>query len=176
MSMRVQDGCTPERKEATMSQKITPFIWFIKDAEAAAKRYVSLFPNSKVVETTKYPEGVPGAEPGTVMTVEFELNGQPFTALNGGPGVFEPSGQVSFVVHCKDQGEVDHYWDGLLEGGTPSQCGWLTDRFGVTWQVTPDRLIELMTDPDKEAANRVMQAMMQMIKIDIATLEKAYAG
>jgi len=159
-----------------MSQKITPFIWFIKDAEAAVQRYVSLFPNSKIVETQTAPEGVPGIPAGSVMTVEFELNGQPFTALNGGPGVFEPSGQVSFVIHCADQAEVDHYWDGLLEGGTPSQCGWLTDAFGVTWQVVPDRLMELMQGPDREAGQRVMDAMMQMVKLDIATLEKAYAA
>ena len=159
-----------------MSQKITPFIWFIKDAETAVKRYVSLFPNSKIIGTTPAPEGVPGIPAGEVMTVEFELNGQPFTALNGGPDVFEPSGQISFVIHCADQAEVDHYWDALLEDGTPSQCGWLTDRFGVTWQVTPDRLMELMQDPDREAAQRVMDAMMQMVKLDIPTLEKAYAG
>jgi predicted 3-demethylubiquinone-9 3-methyltransferase (glyoxalase superfamily) len=152
--------------------KITPFLWYDKEAEEAANFYVSVFPNSKVTQVARYPEGGPGPA-GSVMTVSFELDGLPFTALNAGPH-FKFTEAISFVVDCKDQAEVDHYWDGLLEGGgQESQCGWLKDRFGLSWQVTPRRLIELTTNADPEVAQRVFGAMMKMVKIDIPTLEAA---
>lgn len=159
-----------------MSRKITPFLWFVGNAEEAANTYVRLFPNSRITGVERYPENVPGGTPGEVMTISFELDGELFTGLNGPAGVFEQSGVVSFVIHCKDQAEIDHYWDGLLEGGQAQQCGWLVDRFGITWQVVPDRMLELMTDPDRDAAQRVTDAMLEMVKIDLAAIEKAYAG
>jgi predicted 3-demethylubiquinone-9 3-methyltransferase (glyoxalase superfamily) len=150
---------------------ITPFLWFDNLAEEAAKFYASIFPNSKVGEVVRYSEGGP-APAGTVMTVEFTLDGQPFTALNGGPH-FQFNEAVSFVVHCKTQKEVDYYWDALLAGGKPSQCGWLKDRFGVSWQIVPDVLLELIGSSDPARAARVTQAMMKMIKLDIEGLTKA---
>jgi predicted 3-demethylubiquinone-9 3-methyltransferase (glyoxalase superfamily) len=155
--------------------KITPFLWFDTEAEAAARFYVGLFPDSNLLEITRYGDGAPMPK-GTVMTVAFTLDGQPFTALNGGPH-FKLSEAVSFVIHCKSQDEVDRYWDALsADGGQTNVCGWLKDRFGLSWQVTPDRLMELLSDPDKAKAQRVMQAMMGMTKIDIAGLERAAAG
>jgi predicted 3-demethylubiquinone-9 3-methyltransferase (glyoxalase superfamily) len=155
--------------------KITPFLWFDTQAEEAARFYVGLFPNSQITEVTRYGEGAPGPA-GSVMTVSFVLDGQPFTALNGGPH-YKLNEAVSFVVHCKSQDEVDRYWDGLAaDGGQTNVCGWLKDRYGLSWQVTPDRLMELLTDPDKATAQRVMQAMMGMTKIDIAGLERAAAA
>jgi len=155
--------------------KITTCLWFDGQAEAAANFYVSLFPNSKVGKITKYPEGTPG-QPGTVMTVEFELDGARFVGLNGGPE-FKFSEAVSFQIDCKDQAEVDRYWTALLaDGGEESVCGWLKDRFGLSWQVIPNVLPKLMGDPDKAKANRVTAAMMQMKKIDVARLEQAAAG
>ena len=156
------------------SAKIYPFLWYAKEAEAAAKFYASIFPNSKVGEVVRYSEGGP-APAGTVMTVEFTLDGQPFTALNGGPH-FQFNEAVSFVVHCKTQKEVDYYWDALLAGGKPSQCGWLKDRFGVSWQIVPDVLLELIGSSDPARAARVTQAMMKMVKLDIAALQRAYDG
>lgn len=159
-------------------QTITPFLWFDGQAEAAAQFYVSVFPNSRIIQVLNYGEAgheQHGQPPGTVMTVEFELDGQRFTALNGGPHFhFTPA--VSFVVHCTSQAEVDHYWNKLGEGGEPEarQCGWLADRYGLSWQIIPVRLVELLSDPDPQATGRVMQAMMQMMKIDIAALERAY--
>ena len=150
---------------------ITPFLWFDNLAEEAARFYASIFPNSKVGEVVRYSEGGP-APAGTVMTVEFTLDGQPFTALNGGPH-FQFNEAVSFVVHCKTQKEVDYYWDALLAGGKPSQCGWLKDRFGVSWQIVPDVLLELIGSSDRAQAARVTQAMMKMIKLDIEGLTKA---
>jgi predicted 3-demethylubiquinone-9 3-methyltransferase (glyoxalase superfamily) len=156
-------------------QKITPMLWFDKEAEEAANFYVSVFKNSKVRKIARYPSGTPG-EAGSVMTVEFTLDGQDFTGLNGGPH-FKFSEAISLVISCDDQAEVDHYWDRLIAGGgQPSQCGWLKDRYGLSWQVTPRRLIELGSDPDTAKAGRVMAAMMQMGKIDIAKLEEAAAG
>lgn len=156
---------------------ITPFLWFDGQAEAAAAFYVSVFPDSAIHHVSRYSEAgreQHGQTPGTVMTVAFELDGQPFTALNGGP-VFQFSPAVSFVIHCKTQAEIDHYWEKLGAGGAPEaqQCGWLADRFGLSWQIVPDRLIELLTGPDAAAAGRVMEAMMRMKKIDIAALERA---
>jgi len=152
-------------------QKISPFLWFDDQAEEAASYYVSLFDDAKITDISRYPEGSPGPA-GGVMTVSFTLAGQEFTALNGGPE-FTFSEAISFVVHCKDQDEVDRLWAQLTEGGAPGQCGWLTDRFGLSWQIVPDRLTELLTDPDAGRAQRAMQAMLQMEKIEIKALEDA---
>ncbi len=153
-------------------QKITPFLWFNDNAEEAVNKYTNLFPDSKIISISKYPDAIPGFG-GKVMTIEFELFGQPFTALNGN-SQSKFTEAISFMVHCKTQEEVDKYWNALLEEGQPQACGWLKDKYGVSWQITPDVLLEMIQDADKEKAARVMQAMMQMIKIDIATLEKAY--
>jgi predicted 3-demethylubiquinone-9 3-methyltransferase (glyoxalase superfamily) len=158
----------------TAMQKITPFLWFDGQAEEAARFYVSVFKNGRIDNIARYGDAGPGAK-GGVMTVGFEIEGQPFTALNAGPH-FKFNEAISFVVSCADQAEVDYYWERLSEGGQTSQCGWLKDRFGLSWQVTPIRLIELATDPDAEKASRVMQAMMQMTKIEIDKLEQAAAG
>jgi predicted 3-demethylubiquinone-9 3-methyltransferase (glyoxalase superfamily) len=152
-------------------QKISPFLWFDDQAEDAASYYVSLFDDAEITGISHYPEGSPGPA-GGVMTVSFTLAGQEFTALNGGPE-FTFSEAISFVVHCKDQDEVDRLWAQLTEGGAPGQCGWLTDRFGLSWQIVPDRLNELLADPDPGRAQRAMQAMLQMEKIEIKTLEDA---
>ncbi|HKO97402.1 MAG TPA: VOC family protein [Pyrinomonadaceae bacterium] len=153
-------------------QKITPFLWFDKEAEEAANFYVSIFKNSKVSEVARYPEGSP-APAGSVMTVTFHLDGQDFVALNAGPH-FKFNEAVSFVVDCETQEEVDHFWNKLTaDGGQESQCGWLKDKYGLSWQITPRILIELTTDKDPERAKRAMQSMMTMKKIDIATLKQA---
>ncbi len=153
-------------------QKITPFLWFDGKAEEAANLYVSLFKNSKITNVSRYGEAAPG-ETGTVMTVSFELDGQEFIALNGGPHFsFTPA--ISFMIHCETQAEVDELWDKLCEGGEPSQCGWLTDRFGVSWQVVPTALGDMLQDEDEEKSERVMRAMLQMEKLDINTLKEAY--
>lgn len=155
-------------------QKITPFLWFDKEAEEAANFYVSIFKNSKVTEVARYPEGSP-APAGSVMTVTFNLDGEDFVALNAGPH-FKFTEAISFVVDCENQEEVDHFWTKLTaDGGEESQCGWLKDKFGLSWQITPRILLELMKDKDPERAKRVMQAMMQMKKIDIAKLKEAAA-
>jgi predicted 3-demethylubiquinone-9 3-methyltransferase (glyoxalase superfamily) len=157
-----------------MSQKITPFLWFDTQAEEAANFYVSIFPDSEILGVSRYGEGSPGPA-GSVMTVAFRLAGQEFTALNGGPH-FTFTEALSFVIDCGAQDEVDHYWDALTaDGGEPSQCGWLKDKYGLSWQITPRVLIELLQDEDRERANRVMQAMLRMTKIDIAKLQEAYA-
>jgi len=153
-------------------QKITPFLWFDSEAEEAMNFYVSIFKDSKVNKVTRYGEAGPGT-PGTVMSAEFTLNGTDFYALNGGP-VFKFSPATSFFIHCETQEEVDHYWNKLGEGGKPNQCGWLDDKFGVTWQVVPDALGTYLNDPDKKKAKNVMQAMMKMTKLDIAKLKEAY--
>lgn len=155
-----------------MTHKITPMLWFDHQAEEAAKFYTSIFPNSKITQIARYSEVGPGPA-GSVMTIGFELDGQPYTALNGGP-IFKFTEAVSFVVHCKSQQEVDHYWDSLIAGGSPSQCGWLKDKYGLSWQIVPDVLIELMQDKDTRKAGKVAAAMMKMVKLDIATLQKAY--
>ena len=153
-------------------QKITPFLWFDTQAEEAATFYVSLFDDAEITNVARYPEGAPG-EPGAVMTVAFTLAGQEFTALNGGP-VFDFTEAVSFYVHCKDQDEVDRFWSRLTaDGGEPGQCGWLKDRFGLSWQIVPDRLTELLSDPDPARSQAAMQAMLQMNKIDIKVMEDA---
>ena len=154
--------------------KIHPFLWFDKEAEEAMSFYVSIFPNSKVLSVQRYGPGGPGPE-GSVMTADFELDGQRITALNGGP-MFKFSEAFSFVIDCADQREVDHFWDKLLEGGEPSQCGWLKDRFGFSWQVVPKQLFETIGGPDAAGRQRAMAAMMQMTKLDVAKLQAAYAG
>jgi predicted 3-demethylubiquinone-9 3-methyltransferase (glyoxalase superfamily) len=154
--------------------KIHPFLWFNTEAEEAMNFYVSLFPNSKVLSVQRYGPGGPGPE-GSVMTADFELDGQRLTALNGGP-VYQLSPAFSFVIDCADQKEVDYYWDRLVEGGAPSQCGWLTDRFGCSWQVVPKQLFETIGGSDPAGRQRAMAAMMQMAKLDVATLERAYRG
>ena len=155
-------------------QKITPFLWFDNNAEEAANFYVSVFKNSKVLNIARYGEVGPGPK-GTVMTVEFELDGQEFVALNGGPQ-FKFTEAVSFVVNCDTQEEVDYYWERLSEGGEKSRCGWLRDKFGLGWQVTPTILGKLLADKDQEKANRVMQTMLKMDKLDIEPLQRAYEG
>jgi predicted 3-demethylubiquinone-9 3-methyltransferase (glyoxalase superfamily) len=159
---------------ALFKQKITPFLWFDKEAEDAAKLYTSIFKNAKMGMIARYPEGTPGTA-GSVMTVQFELEGITFTALNAGP-MFKFTEAISFVVHCKDQAEVDYFWDKLSAGGSVQQCGWLKDKFGLSWQIVPDALIELTTGKDAARAQRVFAAMMKMVKIDVPTLEKAAAG
>jgi predicted 3-demethylubiquinone-9 3-methyltransferase (glyoxalase superfamily) len=153
---------------------IAPCLWLDGTADEAVEHYLSIFPNSRRLTSSEYGPDTPG-EAGTTLMVSFELDGRPFMALNGGPA-FQFTPAISFVVNCATQADVDHYWDRLVDGGAASQCGWLTDRFGVSWQIVPDRLGELMSDPDPERANRVMQAMLQMIKLDIAELEAAAAG
>ena len=155
-------------------QKITPFLWFDGKAEEAMNFYVSVFKDSKVLSIARYGEAGPGPK-GTVMTAAFELRGQKFVALNGGPQfTFTPA--ISFVVNCETQAEVDHYWEKLGAGGQPNRCGWLTDRYGVTWQIVPTILPQLLSDTDAGKAQRVMQAMLKMDKLDIAALERAAAA
>jgi len=153
-------------------QKITPFLWFDSQAEAAANFYVSIFNNSRVLGISRYGEAGPGPK-GSVMTVDFELDGQRFTGLNGGPH-FKFTEALSFVVHCKTQEEVDTFWGKLLEGGQESQCGWLKDKYGLSWQIVPTILAEMLRDPDPQKSKRVMEAMLKMKKIDIAGLTRAY--
>ena len=153
-------------------QKITPFLWFDDQAEEAAHFYISLFKNSKVTSTTRYGEEGPGPS-GSVMTVAFQLAGQEFIALNGGPQ-FKFTEAVSFVVNCETQDEIDYYWETLSAGGEKVQCGWLTDKYGLSWQVVPTKLTEWARDA--AGLQRVMHALMQMKKLDIAALQKAYDG
>ena len=155
--------------------KVSPFLWFDTQAEEAANFYVSLFPNSKVVSVSRYGDAGPGPK-GSVMVVSFELDGLKVTALNGGPH-YKLSEAFSFWVDCKNQEEVDHYWDKLIAGGgEPSVCGWLKDRFGLSWQVVPAILPQMLADPDRKKSARVMEAMMKMKKIEIPLLKKAYEG
>ncbi len=152
--------------------KITPFLWFDDQAEEAAKFYVSVFPSSKIVSTTRYGEAGPGPR-GSVMTVVFQLDGKEFIALNGGPQ-FKFTEAISFSVDCKTQQEVDEYWGKLSSGGEEGPCGWLKDRYGLSWQINPTALGEMLGDPDPQKSKRVMEAMLEMKKIDIAALKKAY--
>jgi predicted 3-demethylubiquinone-9 3-methyltransferase (glyoxalase superfamily) len=156
-----------------VAQKITPFLWFDDNAEAATNFYVSIFKNSEVLSVTRIGDG-PGSA-GTVLTTSFRLDGQEFVALNGGPE-YKFTEAISFVIDCTSQDEVDELWEKLTEGGEPGPCGWLKDKFGLSWQVVPRILPEMLQDEDRERANRAMQAMMGMSKIDIAALERAYAG
>ncbi|HEY7270676.1 MAG TPA: VOC family protein [Dehalococcoidia bacterium] len=153
-------------------QKVHPFLWFDSQAEEAASLYTSLFPDGRVIEVNRYGPGAPMPE-GSVMSVTFEIGGVEFMALNAGP-VFKLNEAFSIYVHCQDQAEVDYYWDLLLAGGgEPSQCGWLKDRFGLSWQIVPEALGRMLGDSDRDKAGRVMQAMLQMSKIDVAGLERA---
>ena len=152
--------------------KITPFLWFDGKAEEAMNFYISIFKNSKILSVTRYGEAGPGPK-GTVMTAKFALNGQEFVALNGGPQ-FTFTEAISFVVNCETQQEVDELWEKLSAGGQKSRCGWLKDKYGLSWQVVPTALVEMLQDKDAKKSNRVMQAMLQMNKIEIETLRRAY--
>ena len=151
--------------------KITPCLWFDGNGEQAAEHYISIFPNSEILHVERYNEAGPG-EPGSVMVVHFALDGQEFVALNGGPQ-FKFDEAISFQIDCASQEEIDHYWDRLGEGGEEGPCGWLKDRFGLSWQVVPTRLKELIADPDRAKSARVTEAMLKMRKLDIAKLEEA---
>ena len=153
-------------------QKITPFLWFDNNAEEAANYYVSVFKNAKILNVARYNEAGPGPKD-SVMTVQFELNGLEFVALNAGP-TFKFTEAISFVVNCETQEEVDYYWERLSDGGEKSHCGWLKDKFGLSWQVTPTILGKLMADKDPGKAKRVMETMLQMDKLDIEPLQRAY--
>jgi predicted 3-demethylubiquinone-9 3-methyltransferase (glyoxalase superfamily) len=153
-------------------QKITPFLWFDHHGEEAAKFYASIFPNSKVVKVVRYGEAGPGPA-GSAMTVEFQLEGQTFVALNGGPH-FKFTEAISFVVNCQTQDEVDAYWEKLSAGGAEVQCGWLKDKFGLSWQIVPTLLPELLSDADPKKSQRVMKAMLTMKKLDMRALQQAY--
>lgn len=152
-------------------QRITPFLWFNDNAEQAVNHYLSVFKNSKITNITHYGDAGPGPK-GSVMTVEYQLDGQAFVAINGGP-TYTISPAISFVVNCDTQEEIDYYWEKLSAGGREVQCGWLQDKFGVSWQIVPPVLIEMISDPDKARADRVMQAMLKMIKLDINALKEA---
>jgi predicted 3-demethylubiquinone-9 3-methyltransferase (glyoxalase superfamily) len=165
---------------AATTQPITPCLWFDSQGEEAARFYTGIFKNSKIGKVSRYTEAghdVHGQPAGKVLTVEFELNGQPFTALNGGPQ-FKFNEAISFQIMCRDQEEVDYYWNKLGEGGDPKaqQCGWLKDKYGLSWQVVPTELVELLGDPDREKSGRAMEAMLKMKKLDIAELERAFEG
>ena len=155
-----------------MTQKVSPFLWYDDQAEEAAKYYVSIFPDSEILKVTRIKGGAPDGS--DVKTVSFRLSGLEFIALDGGP-LFQFTEAISFSIDCKSQDEVDYYWDKLSAGGEPGPCGWLKDKFGLSWQVVPARLIEMLEDPDRQRAGRAMEAMLQMTKIDIPTLERAYA-
>jgi predicted 3-demethylubiquinone-9 3-methyltransferase (glyoxalase superfamily) len=157
-----------------MQQRITPSLWFDTEAEEAADFYTSVFKSSRIVSVARYPDDTVG-KAGMVMTVEWELDGQRFIGINGGPQ-FKFSEAVSFQVNCADQDEVDYYWEKLSEGGSEGPCGWLKDKFGLSWQVVPDGMDEMFSHPDPERAKRAFQAMMKMSKLDIATLQRAADG
>jgi predicted 3-demethylubiquinone-9 3-methyltransferase (glyoxalase superfamily) len=174
----------PARKKAAPPaatiQRIDPCLWFDSNAEEAARFYVSVFKKGRIKTITHYPaagQEVHGRAPGSVLTVDFELNGQTFTALNGGP-LFKFSEAISFMVMCRTQAEVDYYWEKLGEGGDPNarQCGWLKDKFGLSWQVVPTGMIEMLKSPDKKGSQRAFAAMMEMKKLDIAALKRAFKG
>ena len=163
-----------------MNTKIRPNLWFDTEAEEAARFYTSIFKDSKLGAIVPYPEAgqeITGKPPGSVMTVEFELNGRPFIALNGGPD-FKFNESISFQIDCEDQEEIDYYWDRLSEGGDPAaqQCGWLKDKYGLSWQVVPRLLDEMINDPDKAKMERAFAAMLEMKKLDVAALRRAFEG
>ena len=156
-------------------QKITPHLWYAKEAEEAARFYASVFPDSRVDRVTPLPVDSPSGPAGSVKVVEFTLCGQSFTAISAGP--LDPFNHaVSFMVSCDDQAEVDRYWDALLQGGQAEQCGWLRDKFGLSWQIVPAALHDMIASPDREKAARAAAAMMQMVKLDVAALKKAFEG
>jgi predicted 3-demethylubiquinone-9 3-methyltransferase (glyoxalase superfamily) len=156
-------------------QKITPFLWYSTQAEEAAAFYASIFPNSRVTRVVTLPSESPSGPPGSVKVVDFVLFGQPFVAMTAGP--LDPFNHaVSFVVNCENQTEIDRYWNALLDGGSAEQCGWLKDRFGLSWQIVPTILGDMMSNPDRAKAKRAADAMLKMVKLDIAALQAAYAG
>jgi predicted 3-demethylubiquinone-9 3-methyltransferase (glyoxalase superfamily) len=156
-------------------QKITPFLWYAEKADEAVAFYAGIFPDSRVTRVSTLPVASPSGPPGSVKIVEYELFGQAFVAMSAGP--LDPFNHaVSLVVNCDDQAEVDRYWSALLEGGTAEECGWLRDRYGLSWQIVPTAMFRMMSSPDRAAAARAAQAMMTMVKFDIAALEKAFAG
>lgn len=155
-------------------KQITPFLWFDQNAEEAATFYTGVFKNSKIKSVSRYPAGGPAPE-GSVMTVEFELNGQAFTALNGGPH-FKFTEAISFTVNCETQEEIDYYWNALIEGGKSSACGWLKDKYGLSWQITPVQICEMYTSGNEEGKYRAFQAMMTMVKLDLKQLQDAFNG
>ena len=156
-------------------QKITPFLWYSKEAEEAAEFYASVFPDSRVTRVTTMPSASPSGPPDSVKIVEFVLFGQPFVAMSAGP--LDPFNHaISFVVNCSDQGEIDRYWNALVRGGAAERCGWLKDRFGLSWQIVPTVLDEMMAAPDRAKAKRASDAMMKMVKIDIGALQAAYSA
>jgi predicted 3-demethylubiquinone-9 3-methyltransferase (glyoxalase superfamily) len=164
---------TPKEDKMTIRTRISPNLWFDFNAKEAVDFYVSIFPNSKVMRTSHYLKDSPGPE-GEIMTIEFQLDDLVFTAINGGPQ-FKFNESVSFLIECKDQAEIDNYWNALLaDGGEPSVCGWLKDRFGLSWQVNWAPMIDMLLDTDVARAGRVMQAMLAMRKLDTAALQKAY--
>lgn len=171
MPVSVQSQQQTEPTQRGYKQKITPFLWFDTQAEEAANFYVSVFENSKIGKVSRYGEAGPGPK-GSVMVISFQLEGLEFTALNGGPH-FKFTPAISLMVNCDTQEEVDHFWEKLSEGGRKDRCGWLQDKYGLSWQIVPTALSRLMSTPDREKANRVMQAMLKMDKLDIATLERA---
>jgi predicted 3-demethylubiquinone-9 3-methyltransferase (glyoxalase superfamily) len=154
-------------------EKITPHLWFVKEAEQAAQFYASIFPDSRVDRVTVLPSDSPSGPAGSVKMVEFTLFGQPFLAISAGP-LDSFNHAISFVVNCDDQSEIDRYWDALLKGGQAEQCGWLKDKYGVSWQIVPSELRRMMTDPDRDRARRATDAMLKMVKLDIAGLRSAY--
>lgn len=156
-----------------IKQQITPHLWFADKAEEAARFYASIFPDSRVDRVTPIPADTPSGPAGSVVVVEFSLFGQGFMAISAGP--LDPFNHaISFVVTCSDQAEIDRYWNALVDGGSPEQCGWLRDRYGVSWQIVPSALGEMMTDPDRVRAKRVMEALLKMVKLEIAKLKQAY--
>lgn len=156
-------------------RKITPFLWYSNQAEEAAAFYASIFPDSRVLRVTAMQSESPSGPPGSVKVVDFMLCGQQFTAMSAGP--MDPFNHaISFAVQCDSQEEIDRYWDALLDGGTPEACGWLRDRYGLCWQIFPAELLDMMADPDRERSKRASDAMMKMIKIDLAALRAAYEG
>lgn len=160
---------------AKLSQKIVPHLWYAKEAEEAARFYASIFPDSRVDRVTPLPVESPSGPAGSVKMVDFTLFGQPFMAISAGP--LDPFNHaISFMVLCDDQAEVDRYWDALLDGGSPEQCGWLKDKYGLSWQIVPAAFIEMMGDPDREGVRRAAEAMMKMVKLDLAALKAAYEG
>jgi len=159
----------------SLRQRIVPHLWYATEAEQAARFYASIFPDSRVERVDALPADSPSGPAGSVQMVEFTLLGQPFRAISAGQ--LDPFNHaISLMVDCQDQAEVDRYWDALLEGGMPEACGWLKDKYGVSWQITPVRLFELITDPDQRKARRVAEAMLKMVKLDLAVLESAYRG
>ena len=156
--------------------RIIPCLWFNHNAEEAANFYITLFPDSRIDHVLRSPADNPSMKEGGVLVVEFTLAGQPYIGLNGGPQ-FPFTEAVSFVIHCEDQAEVDRLWDALTaDGGQPSQCGWLKDRFGLSWQIVPEEMLEMLASSDRDAARRAMEAMMEMVKLDLPELRRAYAG